>query len=223
MGQSHPQVSAWLMWGAVILVAAGCASTPMTPAQQRTWDAFHKCAAFTPTVRLDYIREDGSYHYRYLSEADHNSMRDCMRKEHIEASKAQFTFRFDPALGAFTPPEPRSLVRHAYFTRVQPTGRLTSTSLPPATGSFVMDQPVIFFLALHRSEQVLQGTFKWYRPDGTLDSQQKRTFRTAEGEGEWTWYTQLLPSGRLQTPGTWALETYLNEQLIGRYQFLVNP
>jgi hypothetical protein len=221
MGQLRRTALAWLIQGVLIFAAVGCASTRMTAAQERTWDAFHKCSAFAPSVRLNTIREDGSYRYSYGSEMDHNAMRDCMRRERIDAAKAQFTFRFDPALGAFTPPEPRTLIRFAHLASLEPTGTLTESTVPPATTTFTANQPVIFFLGLHNSEQVLKGRFKWFRPGGALELQQSRALRSAKGTGDWSWYTQVLPARRVQESGTWALEAYLNDQLIGRYEFRV--
>jgi hypothetical protein len=201
---------------------AGCATMQMTPAQQRTWDAFHKCSAHTPTVRLDYIRQDGTYRYFYHGGADQKAMQECMQKERIEASKARFSFEFNPGLGAFTRTEPKRLVRDAYFTTIQPVGTLTASNMPAATSTFKVNQQVIFFLGLHKSGRILQGQFRWFRPDGTLASQQDRTLRDDPDDTRtWTWHTQILPPARLQSPGTWTVAAYLDGQLVGRYEFSV--
>jgi len=206
---------------ALILGVAGCAEAPkMTPAQERTWDAFHKCSPFARTVNLIEVREDGTYRYTYSSEGENASFKECMKKEQGEALKAQVAFKFDPAVGALTPPDAKYLVRHAYLTDAPPPeGKLQG--LPPKTTSFRANQSVTFFLGLNRSGQDAHGTFTWYRPNGSVESQQERTLKNVAGSSEWAWYTQVLPAARVREPGTWVLEASINNQVIGRYEFRV--
>ena len=206
---------------ALVLGVAGCAGmTKMTPAQERTWDAFHKCSPYAPTVNLLGIREDGTYRYSYVSEGDNASFKRCMQREQGEALKAQVAFKFDPAVGALTPPDAKYLVRQAYLTDAPPPeGKLQG--LPPKATSFRSNQPVTFFLGLNRSGQDVQGRFTWYRPSGSVEAQQERRLKDIAGSSEWVWYTQALPAARVREPGTWALEVSINSQVIGRYEFRV--
>jgi hypothetical protein len=221
MGRPRTTRAIGVPCAALILGLAGCAATPkLTPAQERTWDAFHKCSPYARTVNLLEVREDGSYRYSYVSEGENASFKECMKKEQGEAMKAQVAFKFDPAVGALTPPDAKYLVRHAYLTDAPPLeGKLQG--LPPKTTSFRSDQLVTFFLGLNRSGQDVRGTFTWYRPDGTVESQQERTLKNIAGSSDWIWYTQALPAAHARAPGTWAVEASINNQVIGRYEFRV--
>jgi hypothetical protein len=221
MGPSRMSRSIGCIQAALILGIAGCASPmKMTPAQERTWDAFHKCSPYARTVNLVDVREDGTYRYTYSSEGETAAFKECMKKEQSEALKAQVAFKFDPAVGALTPPDAKYLVLHAYLTDAPPREG-TPQSLPPKTISFRANQPVTFFLDLNRSWRDVQGKFTWYRPNGSVESQQERTLKDVAGSSDWGWYTQALPAAPVREPGAWVLEASINNQAIGRYEFRV--
>jgi hypothetical protein len=115
---------------------------------------------------------------------------------------------------------PRDLVSRAYFVAVAPpNGNLAE---PPARAeSFKMDGPVTFFLNLYSSGRTLQAKFKWYDPSGKLVSQQDRTLHGPTSDASRFWLTQVLPSVHVQAAGRRAMDLYLDDDHLGRYEFTV--
>jgi hypothetical protein len=194
----------------------------MTPAQQRTYDAFQKCSDGGLTVQIEYVRQDGSYRYRAIGEPHRTALfRQCLTRERLEGWKDQTDFKLDPKLGVLVAPEPKVLLRHAYFTKTRPVGTVTGTTMPPEVSRFQIGDEVVLFLGVDKSGRVLHGKFRWLRPDGGLAVEQARRLTEGPGEGTWTWFAQILAPAHLRVAGTWAVETYFDDQLVGRYEFLV--
>ena len=116
---------------------------------------------------------------------------------------------------------PKDLIVHAHFIAVAPpAGVLTSTPEPITT--FKVDNPVTFFLGLNQSGRVFQAKFKWYAPNGAVVLQQDRVIRDPKDSTQLrVWQTQVLPSAQVQETGRWAIELYLDDQRIDRYEFTV--
>jgi hypothetical protein len=82
-----------------------------------------------------------------------------------------------------------------------------------------MDGPVTFFLNLYSSGRTLQAKFKWYDPSGKLVSQQDRTLHGPASNASRFWLTQVLPSVHVQAAGRGAMDLYLDDDHLGRYEF----
>jgi hypothetical protein len=213
-----------------VLVASswGCASAPqppMTAAQEATYRAIQKCSSAGMSVQIDDVRQDGTYRAHVRGEPQqHVEFEECVRQERSAAWKDRSSYKFDSSLGAFVPPERRALVLHAYFTTVHPpAGKLTGVTVPPAVSKFRLNEQVVFFLGVQRSGRVMHGRFRWLRPDSSPELEQALTLSDAPGNVTWSWYAQTLPAGRLDAPGTWALEAYFDDEFVGRYEFVVGP
>ena len=194
----------------------------MTVAQQRAYEAFEKCTDGALTVQILEVSQDGSSRYRWTGEAHRAALfQQCLTRERVEATREQSTFKFDPTLGAFEPPGPAVFVQHAYFTTARPVGTVTATTMPPAASKFRVNDEVVFFLGIRKSGRTWQGKFRWLLPDGSVAIEHVRRLADGTGEGSWTWFTQALAPDQVQTSGTWVLETYFDDRLVGRYEFLV--
>ena len=232
-------------WGLAVITLfaalAGCSVVQDTPRQAYVRDLGYICDGQSPFWKMQRVASDGRYSIWGENSPGRDEYMRCMETQFAttpyrkwlaehpgstatanpgspSSGQSASNFAFDPSLGAFAL-EHKSLVRYAFFTVGQPTGRVSSSSLPAVSTTFKVGQEVIFFLVLDKSGQPLAGKFRWLRPDGTLEAEQNRSLPEGDGFGRWTWYTQILPGPRLQVSGKWAVEAYLNSQLIGQYEF----
>jgi hypothetical protein len=195
----------------LIPLLAGCGSMGNTPKQESTLAALSACDHF-PGVWIDRVESDGRYWVKQNNEGNWRLFQQCVAKQRLDESKGQYASA-----------EPKDIVYAAYFTKIPPpSGFLSKEKRPERITNFTVDQPVTFFLEIHKTGKVWMGKFKWYMPDGTLAEQQDRVLREGATTAQRTWFTQTLPSAKVQTPGTWSLELIIAEQSVSRYTFDVS-
>lgn len=198
---------------ALSLLTGGCASMKNTPEQDAVWDAARACEHVHTGYKVDQVYPDGRYHvWGTTNSTTFQPFFECMSQQLAAQRQARL------ASG-----RPRDLVYRAYFIAVAPpSGYLASA--PARVETFKADSPITFYLNLYQSGRVLQARFKWYGPDGTLVDQQNRVLRDPTGSTQPNvWYAQVLASARVKAVGRWAMEFYLNEELIDRYDLTVTP
>lgn len=193
---------------ALVLLLAGCGSMQNTPQQESTLAALSACDHF-PGVWIDRVEADGRYWVKQNHPGNWRLFQQCVAQQKLDSSKVQYASA-----------EPKDILYAAYFIKnAPPSGVLTNDKRPEKQTNFKLDQPVTFFLDIHKTGKERMGKFKWYMPDGTLAEQQDRILRDASGTTPRTWFTQTLPSVKVQTPGTWSLELIIDEQTVSRYSF----
>jgi hypothetical protein len=192
---------------AAVLFTGGCGSMGNTPAQETTWAAMRACDRF-PGVSITRVEPDGKYWVKQNNSGSWQRFQECVRQQRVDTSKAHFA-----AASA------KDLLYRAYFVQQgPPSGTLKE---PPAERTeFRVGRPVTFYYVVWQSDRALQAKFAWYGPDGTLAHQQDRTLRDSTTAGTTrTWFVQTLPSIQVQQPGAWALDFFIDDQLMGRYKF----
>jgi hypothetical protein len=193
----------------VAILSVGCASMGNSPQQDATWAAMKPCDHF-PGVSIDRVEPNGKYWVKQNNPGNWQRFQECVAQQRIDTSRARFVNS-----------TPKDLIYHAYLIKESPpSGRLKDA--PSPVTDFHADSPVSFYYVLWQSGRTLHAKFKWYRPDGTLAGQQDRSLRDSRTPGTTrTWFVQTLPSIQVQQSGTWALEFFIENQLIDRYNFTV--
>jgi len=210
---SKPWLLHPLLFAAFLLIAlflASCGSMQNTPQQEAGLDAMRACDHF-PGVWIDRVEADGRYFVKQNNEGNWRLFQECVAKYRVDASRAQYAKA-----------EPKDVVYRAHFIKAAPPSGLL-IQVPSAVTEFKPEQPVTFFLNVYRSGHDYMAKWKWYKPGGILVLQQDSIIREGTGKTTRTWTTQVLPSVNVQDPGEWSLEVSLDNQVVGRYPFLVSP
>ena len=195
----------------VLGLSVGCAGQSLTPIQERTWAAVKECELYFADVQFDgRVDPDGRWWRRGHAERL-RAFDECVLERRAALSRQ-----------GFATAKPRDLILRAHFIAVAPPAGYLATA-PDRITRFKVDTPVTFFLNMDQWERGFQAKFKWYGPDGALVLQQDRVLRGAKDSAQGrVWHTQVLPSAQVQQPGAWAMELYLGDQRIDRYEFTVS-
>jgi hypothetical protein len=194
----------WAGLVAVILLG-GCAALKNTPEQDIVWELGKKCEGNIYT--LTEVHPDGSYVVRGAANViDFRPFFECMHRE-------------QGAWWASAPPN--RLVAAAFVTDEPPAAGSPSPDPPKGIPRFERNRPVTFFYVLYKSGRVLQERLRWVRPDGGLEHESSRRLGEGTGTSTRTRHTTSLRADQVRDPGTWRVELFLNEELVGTYPFEV--